>query len=129
MLTSAVEDLERPCSPMACLNILYSASVTGLAAQAQGCQNWAQLPVAPGVQRATRAAFSTSTISVQTTQDPPHITRLELQIKISAAGYQNSVRRALSVASADTSEDEPRRAISPAHPTGLPKGWDSGARG
>ena len=129
MLTSAVEELERPCSPMACLNILYWASVTGLAAQAQGCQSWAQLPAAPGAQRATRAALSTSTISVQTTQDPPHITRLELQTKISATGYQNSVRRPLSAASADTSEDEPRRAISPAHPTGLPKRWDSGARG
>ena len=56
MLTSAVEELERPCSPMACLNILYWASVTGLAAQAQGCQSWAQLPAAPGAQRAMGTA-------------------------------------------------------------------------
>jgi len=34
-LTSFVEDLVSPCSPMACLNILNSFSVTGDAAKEQ----------------------------------------------------------------------------------------------
>ena len=57
--TSLTEDLVRPCSPIACLNILNSASVTGDAAHPQHAASAPPLPCATGIDASSTHAIAT----------------------------------------------------------------------